>query len=266
MFIKTWTLNNLQKVCIIFFIATGFIFINTSFAEETISISTGDYAPWTGKKLKHNGFVNHVISEAFKQEGYKVKFKFYPWKRNYEQAKIGKFHATSYWYISKEREKDFLYSDAVSVEKLVFFHLKSKPMKDWQKISDLKGYQIGATREYTYTKEFWDAAKAKQIKVNIVTTDKQNFQKLLSGRIDIYPSDIITGYSILKKDFKADKSQLITYHKKPLSETTGHLLFPRIKKESEHYLKIFNQGLAKLKEKGLYDLYMKDLLAGKYTD
>ena len=125
-----------------------------SWAQNVISISTGEYPPWTSKDLKYDGFVNHVITESFKREGYIVQYKYYPWKRNYIQAKKGKFHATSYWYYSKEREKNFYYSDPVSIEKIVFFHLKLNPMKDWGTLNDLKSYRIGATREYTYTKEF----------------------------------------------------------------------------------------------------------------
>lgn len=237
----------------------------SAFAEETISISTGEYSPWAGEKLKHSGFVNHVITEAFKQEGYIAKYKYYPWKRNYEEAKKGNFHATSYWYKSKDREKDFYYSDSITTEKLVFFHLKSNPMKDWSTLEDLKSYKIGATGGYTYTKEFWDAAKSKKLRIQVTNTDKQNLAKLLEGRIDIFPATLITGYSILQKEFDSGISDLITFNPKPLSETTGHLLFPKSRKNSEKLLRIFNQGLDKLKKGGLFDKFMDDLLAGKYS-
>ncbi|GAH00589.1 unnamed protein product, partial [marine sediment metagenome] len=207
----------------------------------------------------------HVITEVFKREGYIVKYKHHPWKRTYEQAKMGRFHAASYFYKSKEREKYFYYSDPITIEKIVFFYLKSKPMKDWNTLTDLKGYRIGATRGYTYTKEFWDAAKSKRLRIDVANTDKQNFNKILKGRIDIFPTGLVSGYSILQKDFDASISHLISFHPKPLSETTGHLLFPRSRKNSEKLLRIFNQGLAKLKKEGSYNKFMDDLLAGKYS-
>ncbi len=254
------------RILIIIIIVFGYNIITFSaFAEEIISISTGEYSPFTGKTLKHNGFVNHVITEAFKREGYIVKYKYYPWKRSYEQAKNGISHATSYWYKSKEREKDCYYSDSISIEKLVFFHLKSNPMKDWHTLEDLKNYKIGATRGYTYIKEFWDAAKSKKLSVQVTNTDKQNIEKLLIGRIDIFPVGLVVGYNIIQKEFDASISHLITFHPKPLSETTGHMLFSRSRKDSEKLLRIFNQGLAKLKKEGSYDKFMDDLLAGKYT-
>lgn len=234
-------------------------------AEETITIATLEYHPWTGKNLKFNGFVNHVITEAFKREGYTVQFIYLPWKRGVIETKKGKYEALSYVYMSKDREKEFYLSDPISEEKIVFFHLKSNPIKDWETLDDLSNYKFGATRGYTYTKEFWQAAESKRINVDITDSDRQNFKKLFAGRIDIFPSGLVNGYSFLHKEFDISKSHLISYHPKPLSKTTGHLAFTRSRKSSEHLLQAFNQGLAELKQEGLYNLFVIDLLAGEYT-
>ena len=106
-------------------------------AAEIITIATLDYAPWTGKNLKSNGFVNHVITEAFQHRGYTVKFTYLPWKRGLTETKNGKYAALSYVYWSKDREKEFYLSAPISVEKIVLFHLKSKPIKDWKTLDDL---------------------------------------------------------------------------------------------------------------------------------
>jgi len=239
--------------------------VDSAPAEEIITISTLEYSPWTGKNLKYNGFVNHVITEAFQRKGYTVKYTYLPWKRGVTETKNGKYSALSYVYLSKDWEKDFYISDAISDEKIVFFHLKSNPMKDWKTLDDLKNYKFGATRGYTYTQEFWEAAESNRLKVDVTDSDLQNFKKLLVGRIDIFPSGFVNGYSILQKEFDASKSDLITFYPKPLSRTTGHLAFTRSRKNSENLLRIFNQGLAQLKEEGLYNKFMDDLLAGKYS-
>jgi polar amino acid transport system substrate-binding protein len=246
------------------FVGSGLIVYSAS-AEEVITISTNEYAPWTGKNLKFNGFVNHVITEAFQRRGYSVKFTYLPFKRGVIETKNGEYSALSYVYLSKDREKEFYLSDPISVEKIVFFHLKSNPMKDWKTLDDLKNYKFGATREYTYTTEFWKAAESKRLEVDVTGSDKQNFKKLLVGRIDIFPSGLVSGYNSFQKEFDVGKSQLITFHPKPLSKTTGHLAFTRSRKNSENLLRIFNQGLAELKKEGLYDKFSDDLLAGKYA-
>ena len=109
-----------------------------------------------GKKLKNKGFALYVITEAFKREGHNVQYKFYPWKRAYDITKKGEFHATGSWGYKSDREKDFIYGDAVYDAIEVFYHLKSVSIPDWNQLSDLKAYKFGATRGYTYTTEFWD--------------------------------------------------------------------------------------------------------------
>jgi len=249
---------------IIGFIGSGFIVYNAS-AAEIITIATLEYAPWTGKDLKSNGFVNHAITEAFQKKGYTVKFTYLPWKRAVMETESGQYSALSYVYLSKDREKEFYLSDPISVEKIVLFHLKSNPIQNWKTLDDLKNYKFGATRGYTYTKEFWDAAKSKLIMVDVTDSDKQNFQKLLAGRIDIFPCGLVNGNSLLQKEFDASKSQLLSIHPKPLSQTTGHLAFTKSSKDSEKLVRIFNQGLAELKKEGLYDKFADDLLTGKYS-
>ena len=233
--------------------------------EKTVTIATLEYPPWTGEKLKHDGFVNHVITESFQLMGYTAAYTYLPWKRGLAETRDGKYSALSYVYLSKERGKEFYLSDPISEEKIVLFHLKSNPIRDWTTLDDLKNYKFGATRGYTYTKEFWEAAESKRLEVDETDSDEQNFKKLLAGRIDIFPSGLVNGYSILKKEFDAGTSDLITFHPKPLSQTTGHLAFSRSRKDSENLLRVFNQGLAELKKRGLYDKFREDLLAGKYS-
>ena len=72
-------------------------------------------------------------------------------------------------------------------------------------------------------------------------------------------------YSFLQKEFDASKLHLISFHPKPLSQTTGHLAFTRSRNSAENLLRIFNQGLAELKEERYYDQFVIDLLAGKYS-
>ena len=117
---------------------------------------------------------------------------------------------------------------------------------------------------------YWNKNREKEfylsdpINADVTDSDKQNFKKLLAGRIDIFPSGLVNGYSILRKDFDASESDLISFHPKPLSKTTGHLAFTRSSKNFENLLRIFNQGLAELKKEGLYNKFRDDLLAGKY--
>lgn len=245
----------------------GLIWIShTSFSGETINISTGEFTPWTSAELRHGGFTNHVISEAFKLRGYDVKFTFYPWKRTFEAAKDGKSHqATSYWYQSEERAKHYHYSDELQTDSTVFFHLKNNPLNDWQTLDDLKGKRIGATRAYTYTPEFWSALETGQLNIQVANSDEVNFNKLVNGRIDIFPAERVLGQQLIHQLFGSKVADSITFHAKPLVAPTGHLLISRKLDNGEELVSTFNNGLKALRESGRYDELLQNLYDGGYT-
>lgn len=232
---------------------------------ETIEITTGEFAPWTSESLKHGGFSNHVITEAFKLEGYAVNFTFYPWKRVYEAARVGdRFQASAWWYSSEERARDFHYSDPLLIDSMVFFHLKSNPVPDWKTLDDFKDRRIGATAGYTYTPEFWDAAKSGRLDIQEASSDELNFKKLLKGRIDMFATSDLVGQKLLKEKFETEEAAKVTFQPRPLLSSPGHLLFSRKSAASEELVVIFNRGLAKLHESGIYDQFWTDLIAGNY--
>ena len=252
----------LERLIVLFCVLVA---IQSAFAGEIVRITTGEYAPWTSESLKHDGFTNDVIREAFKLEGYEVEFAYYPWKRAYEAAKSGeKYHATSYWYSSEERSRDFHYSDPIQTDAVVFFHLQDNPPPEWENLADLKDVRIGATSGLTYTEEFWELAKSKQLDVQEAESEEFNFRKLLKGRIDLFPTDSLVGQKTLQEFFGKREASRVTYHPKPMSGRTGHLLISRNAANGEEILAAFNRGLSKLRESGRYALMQANLVAGHY--
>ncbi len=240
------------------------LFTSTVLSGETVLISTGEYAPYTTKKLMNNGFVNHVITEAFKLENYKVKYTYLPWKRAYKEMVKGEFHASSYWYASKKREKETYYSEPIFIAREYFFYLKSKPF-NWSKLQDLKGKHVGAMRGNTYTSEFWELGKRNILHIQVVGKDLQNFQKLLLGRIDLFPTSLLVANNIMKNKLNPKEIDMIAYHPKPLLQTKAFLLFSKVNKDSSKLLKTFDSGMKKLINQGIYDKLYKNFLNGKYN-
>ena len=145
-----------------------------SVRAETIHIATGEYPPWTSEDLPHGGYVNHIVSSAFELSGIQVEFHYMPWKRALEATKVGKFNASSFWGENLEREKNFLRSDVVNNVPFVFFYRKEYTDFSWNQLNDLKQYKIGATRAYTYTKEFWHLAEQNILRVSLTNNDIQS--------------------------------------------------------------------------------------------
>ena len=242
------------------------LFSLSATAKETVTIGSGEWIPLTGENIKHGGFCGHVVSEAFRLAGYEVKFNYAPWKRVLTRLKLGKDDASLCWIKKPERENFFLYSDIVMVQKKVFFHRKDFNF-DWKTLDDLGGYKIGSVHGWSLGEEFDKAQKEGRINVSFTNSDVQNFKKLLLGRIDLYPSELIVGYTTMQKITSNANMRLITNHKNPIMESNYYLILskkipqPRLNR----LLKDFNKGLQLLKKSGQYEKMEEATIDGYYT-
>ncbi|MDO6684340.1 MULTISPECIES: substrate-binding periplasmic protein [unclassified Agarivorans] len=221
-------------------------------SAELITLTNSEWPPFTSKHLPHQGFYSEIVRQAFALEGYQVEYQFLPWARAYMYVKQGEVDGSLTWAKTEQKELEVLFSDPVFWHTKVFFHLSSKPF-EWQNISDLHGYRIGATELYTYGHAFDSAARNEEINVEYVSSDLLNFKKMLLDRVQLFPSDIMVGKTLIQQHFTAEQAALFTYHPKPIQQTYTHVIFS--KKNSERnqlLLAAFNRGLAKLKSSGRY--------------
>ena len=195
--------------------------ISTQAQPRELQISVGDWPPYLSTDQRHNGVMAHIISDLFAEEGYKVNFRFLPWPRAYSDAAAGKFDATGVWMHKRERETDFLFSAPLLDEQFVFFHLKSVPF-DWQQFDDLTGMTLGVGLEYSYGPGF-DAFLARgKVRMERVSSDQQNFEKLLKERIVLYPQEVNVGYAALRSQFTPAERA----HHPPSQTATGQPELP----------------------------------------
>ncbi|MGB8981981.1 MAG: transporter substrate-binding domain-containing protein [Anaerolineales bacterium] len=235
--------------------------------EGVVLIATGEWAPFSGVDLYENGFVLHVIREAYARQGIEVRYEFLPWERTYQAvlAEGSTYTASAYWYRSSEREAECFYSEALNDEQMVFFFRKDKPLQNWGAYTDLDAFRIGTSQGITYPDDFTQLVAQGTVKAEEANDDETNFKKLLAGRIDLFPTTTVAGYELLRSKFTPAEIEQLDYHPKPLMVTTGHLLFARNNPMAEENLRIFNEGLAKLKSDGTYEQMQANLLAGKYS-
>ncbi len=249
----------------IFFYVLALLFSSTMLSAETaIRITNGEWEPYMSEYSPHYGFSSHVVSEAFKSEGVKVIWRFYPWRRSLIVAKKGKnWDASCCWWPSEEIGQNFLVSEPVSKSSVVFFHLRSCNF-DWKSVDDLKGLRIGGTFEYEYSEEFMTAMNEKRIYVDMVPRDELNYRKLLGNRIHIFPNDSIVGYSQIRNNFPPERAALFTHHPKELQSTTLNLIISKQVKNGRLLLDKFNSGLKRMRESGRFDRMLEDVMTGKY--
>lgn len=233
--------------------------------EPLVRLAVGEYVPYSSKHMQGNGLTLHIISEAFRQSGYRVQYRFSPWARTWKRAlhETG-VDGTAYWFPSEERARHFHYSDPILREEYVFFHLATLPVGSWSSLEDLKPYRIGATRAYTYTPRFHELANNGGLQVEFVNRDLQNYRKLLRGRVDLVPSEMLGGYYQMRLEFSNEELGRITFNPRPLMTTDQHLLLRRNRPRSPALLAAFNRGLGILKDSGQVDRWLNELREGRF--
>ncbi|WP_163832484.1 substrate-binding periplasmic protein [Spartinivicinus ruber] len=232
---------------------TWLIFLPVLTSAEPISISTGEWPPFTDSKANNHGIGLQIVKESFGNVGHDVTFKFFPWKRAYSVAKDAEYQASAIWAKNDDRTVDFYYSDPVIDNETVFLYLEGTVF-NWETLADLKKYKVGITTGYSYGQEFDTAVKNSVFSVSTITSDLQNIKKLLAGRIEVFPIEINVGYSIIKSNFPADKAAKIKHHPKILNTSPTYLIVPKKlgEEKAKKIVNDFNKGLSMLKEKGRY--------------
>lgn len=239
--------------------------VRTPFASETIRLTNGEWQPYLSEHAPHYGFASHIIAEAFGLVGVEVEYGFFPWRRSFELAKKGAtWDGTAVWLYSEERAASFYYTDSVIPSNTAFFHLNDVEF-DWNTMEDLKDKRIGTTLEYSYGPEFDEADKSGIIDPERVATDELNLKKLLKGRIEVFPGEVMVTYTQIRETFSKEDAARFTHHPKSLHRNLQYLLLSKANPDNERFAELFNEGLKQLKESGRYDQIIADGLAGKYA-
>ena len=238
-------------------------------AKDVIRLTNGEWPPYLSGELPHYGYASRLVKEVFAEVGVEVEYEFFPWKRSFEYAKWGKglgdddvWHGTVVWVYTEERAKDFLYTDVAISDIQVFFHLKSFPL-NWKTVEDLRGKSIGGTLHTAYP-ILEEAEKQGIFRIERAGYYDVLFKRLLRKRIDAVPLDRNVGKYFLRTSFTSEEQKEITYSPTVIQERKYHVILTKKIKENERFIRLFNEGLKKLKANGRYDELSQSLSRGEY--
>lgn len=228
-----------------------------------LRIATTEYAPYTSTDMQHDGYINHIIADAFLETGVVVEFVSLPWEEALEATLKGEYDAISYGNFVRARESEFFHSNPISAESLVFYVNAEKGPDTWAELSDLKDLKMGVTEGYLYNDELAAYIKSSS---NVVesSTDKDNLQALIDGKIDVFPIDELTGWYLLQRDFDSGDRRDVMPIKPFISTVTTHLLVPKGESDSQLILSLFNKGLEELTLDGKLTRFKRLLKEGYY--
>lgn len=229
---------------------------------DSIRIAVDEWPPYQSKTYDYYGSAHRIISEAFSSEGIAVEYGWHPWARSLIFARNGEWDGAALSQKTEDKERYFLFSEAVMKAEKVFFYLKGEKF-DWQGLDDLKNLTIGGSIGYSYGEEF-DHADEEGV-INLVRTvkNKQGFKMLLQHRTDAFLLEKRAGYFLLSKEFPK-QAHLITHHPKPVQTVKFYVIFSKRIVGIEDYIVRFNRGLSELKQQGLVERYLMEGLEGEY--
>ncbi len=227
-------------------------------AAEAVRLTNGEWAPYLGAKLPHQGVASRIVEEAFALEGIEVHWEFYPWARSMHLAERGERAGTAVWLRSPEREQRFFVSDPVVESSYYLFHRKDRPL-DWKRIADLKGIRLGGAIGYDYGPTFQQAERSDQIQVKRLSGEEQGLRMVLAGRLDAFPMDKVVAFALLNDKFSSAERKQMSFHPLPLRSDSLHLMLSREVAGNAELIVRFNQGLTRLRESGKVAQYLMEV-------
>ena len=226
-------------------------------ASDKVRLTLVEYAPLMGKEIKGFGIEPAIVTAAFAKLNIETEYSLFPVARAYKSAKEGIYNGIVGFVWSEEREKSFYYSKPILQAPLLLFHLKMFHF-DWETIDDLRGLTIGITAKNYYGPAFHKALDAGILIVDEASKDDIQFDKLIRGRIKVFPMNVYTGYYMIQRKFNPEQAALFTHHPRPLKTSLYHVLFSKTVKGNEKKVELFNQGLQWVKESGEYDRIIEE--------
>jgi polar amino acid transport system substrate-binding protein len=218
---------------------------------KEVWLSSGEWRPYLSKDLPHYGMGSYFVNKAFEEEGYKVKYLFYPWKRSIELAKNGEegLDGSLLWSSNEERRKVFYFSDPVLKQNRYLYHRKDQKF-EWDGLQSLSQTELVLMNGYAYGDTFEKARKEGVFKKIFITKSEEQALKMIYAKraeATILLRKIFSNH--VKKAFpKKEQREVFTFHPVPLDISVFYVILHKGKRGKELQA-IFNRGLKKIKEK-----------------
>ncbi len=243
------------NISMLLLLITLAVIISPARAEE-LTLLVDDYPPYIDSTQQNQGFWSEMVILAFDRVGIQAKLEYKPWGR--VELELNKADRVSFgWVKDSKRLKKWHYSDTISKGIAGFLVKKSKKIS-WKNYEDLKQYKIGKTIGYSFGDEFkkWEPV----LNIQKVPEDRQNIQKVLIGRIDLFATEVASAAMLIRKHLsETDRSSLTFITHPPLTIWTAHLVCSKEYSQCLYYINKFNQGLKKLTLQGVKQRIIKQL-------
>ncbi len=213
----------------------------------------GEFPPYVSTELEYNGVAVRIVREALRTQGLEMSLEWLPWVRAMRKVEDSNLHGSFPWIWSGTRAQKFVYSAPIFHGATVFFH-RADTTFDWKGLADLEGQRVGVTRGYQYSEAFQAAIRAGVLRVEVANSDAANLRKLEAGRIDVFPVERAVGRHLVR----AMNLGGITYHPRPMSRASYHLIISRHAVNAPVLVDAFSRGRRQLQREGRIEQFFRE--------
>jgi polar amino acid transport system substrate-binding protein len=211
----------------------------------TISLATGEYAPFSSSSEPGNGLISAVVSAAFETQGVTPKMAFLPWQRGYKETLAGNHVATFPYVQNQERIEAFWFSKPIYTDTIRLF-AQEGTARDVQ--WNGKGIRVPFGYNTEHIQKF---ATEKQARLERPADMGNCFEMLQLGRVQA----VWSSEAVAEAVTSPLRAKGLRY--KPLMLPVDYqveyfLIFPRTQADSKEWLSRFNAGLAMIQRNGTY--------------
>lgn len=213
-------------------------------AKTLIIAAEDDWIPFSRKN--GTGMANEIVRVAFKSMGFNVDFKVYPYPRVLSYLDKGVYLAGLNVPLDKEaRSRYILGQEKLFEAASYYYHNQNNPLKVKNREQLRKGESVGVVRNYGYGDHYLNLAASGRITPILNVSETANIKMLSLGRVDsilLYEQSAkelldTQNQSVVKKAFKNESIAIF-------------LAFSKKHPESKVFVKIFDQGMRKIKKSG----------------
>jgi polar amino acid transport system substrate-binding protein len=198
----------------------------------------------TGRAVE---IVQAVLKEIG-MEGHRINM--YPWARGYMMLETKKNIALFSTSRTQHRENLFKWAGPISDNEVNLYKLKSRKDIQTSTLEDLKKYRVGSGRNDQKSQYL----AAKGFEIQLVNEDKQNIDKLFTGRVEIIPY-AATRLSYDIKRYGHDPNQIEMIWN--LKEISTQIYVAFSKSTDDVIVEKFQKGFDAIKKKGIQEKILK---------
>ena len=217
-------------------------------ARAELKVVANPWPPYTSNDVRNGGVATEIVTMALRRAGYRSKVSMVPWSRALNGTRNGDYDLIICAWRSKEREREFYFSDPY-VENRIVFLKRTGSAWDYTGLPSLRGKRIGVIRDYAYS----DAFNRSDIFQRDASGEfVANVLKLVSGRVDLTLEDEFVARFEIARTLPDERTQ-VDYSPTPLSANTCQSAMSRDNPEAGFILVAMNRALAHMYSEGVIE-------------